>query len=179
MSIPHPLASVPERARKPVFLALLGLTLILFVIFRGLNAPLVTPAAPGGVVSFELAGNIKKTAEILLSWDETADLFAAFGLGLDYLFMPSYALTLSLGALLATRRRTSWFGGLGALAGWGALVAALFDAVENFALWQILQGALTQPWPKLAASCAQVKFGLLLLGLVYAVLGWVWPHRDK
>jgi len=57
------------------------------------------------------------------------------------------------------------------------LAAALFDAVENFALWKILLGAWASPWPELAAVCAQVKFGLLLLGLVYALAGWGLPGK--
>jgi hypothetical protein len=53
-----------------------------------------TAAAPNGIVSYELAGNIKPAAEILASWDARAQLFAAFGLVLDYLFMTAYALAL-------------------------------------------------------------------------------------
>jgi len=179
MPIRHPLVMVPEQARKPVFFGLLVLTAILFAVFRALNVPLVTPAAPGGIVTFEMAGNIKKSAEILLTWDENADLFAAFGLGLDYLFMSAYALTLSLGALLAAGKHAGWFETLGAVAGWGALIAALFDAVENFALWQILTGALVKPWPELAAFCAGVKFGLLLLVILVVMLGWLLPKRAE
>ena len=173
----HPLDNIPSTSRKPLFWAFLAGTLVLFAVFRALNAPLITPAAPSGIVSFELAGNIKKTAEILLSWEERADLFAAFGLGLDYLFMLFYALALALGTLLAAGRHQGWLKSLGALAGWGALAAALFDAVENYALWQILLGALAQPWPEVAAFCAHVKFGLLSLGLFYALVGWSWPKR--
>ena len=175
--MPHPLDFIPAGKRKPVFFALLAGTLVLFAVFRVLNAPLITHAAPGGIVTFELAGNVKRTAEILLSWDERADLFAAFGLGLDYLFMPFYALALGLGTLLAAGRHAGWLKSLGAVAGWGVLAAAFFDAVENFALWQILLGALAQPWPELAALCAKVKFGLLFLGLFYALMGWAWPKR--
>ncbi|MFZ5822384.1 MAG: hypothetical protein ACOYYJ_21040 [Chloroflexota bacterium] len=175
----HPLDFIPHDARKKTFFPLLALTLGLFAVFRVLNAPLVTSAAPSGIVAFELAGNIKNTMGIIASWDQTARLFAAFGLGLDYLFMPCYALALSLGTLLAAGRHRGWFKTLGALAGWGALAAALFDAVENFILWKILLGAWVSPLPELAAACAQVKFGLLALGLLYALAGAVWPKRKQ
>ncbi len=173
----HPLNFISHDDRKRVFFPLLALTVVLFAVFRVLNAPLVTSAAPSGIVAFELAGSAEKSAAILASWDETAGLFAAFGLGLDYLFMPCYALALSLGTLLAAGRHGGWFKALGALAGWGALAAALFDAVENFILWKILPGATASPWPELAAVCAQVKFGLILLGLVYALAGWLAPKK--
>ena len=35
-------------------------------------------------------------------------VFAAFGLGLDYLFMPVYALALAFGTLLAAERHGGW-----------------------------------------------------------------------
>jgi len=171
----HPLTFIPSDKRKSTFLSLLALTLILFAVFRVLDASLRTPAAPNGIVSFELAGNIKPAAKILDSWNSGAQLFAAFGLGLDYLFMPAYALTLSLGILLAAGRHKGVFARLGAWLGWGALAAALVDAVENFALWHFMLGDFQALWPRLAAYCAVIKFVFLLLGLVYALIGWLWP----
>ena len=173
----HPLAFTSPEKRKPLFLAFLALTLLIFAIFRVLDAPLRTPAAPNGIVSYELAGNIKPAAEILGSWDARSQLFAAFGLGLDYLFMPAYALTLSLGILLAAGRHAGAFAKIGAWLGWGALAAALFDAVENFSLWQFMLGDFQALWPRLAAICATVKFTLLVLGLISALAGWLWPKH--
>lgn len=175
----HPLTFFSSTRQKPLFLSLLGLTLILFAVFRTLDTPLRTPAAPNGIVSFELAGDIKPAADILASWNAHAQLFAAFGLGLDYLFMPAYALTLSLGILLAAGRHSGTFAKIGAWLGWGALAAALFDAVENFSLWQLMLGDFQALWPRLAAICATVKFSLLLLGLVYALIGWLWPKNKQ
>ncbi len=167
----HPLDFVPGSVRKQVFFMLLAGTLLLLIVFQVLNIPLITAAAPGGMVTFELAGNVKKSADILLSWDERADLYAAFGLGLDYLFMPFYALTIAMTTLLAGSRHTSdWIRSLSTITGWGVLAAAVFDAIENYALWKILQGTLAQPLPEMAAVCAQIKFGLILTGLLYAVI---------
>lgn len=171
----HPLAFFPADKRKLLFYLFLGLTLIIFAIFRVLDAPLRTPAAPNGIVSFELAGNLQTATGIINSWDARTQLFAAFGLGLDYLFMPSYALALALGILLAAGRHSGIFAKTGAWLGWGALAAGVFDAVENYSLWQLMAGNLQESWAGLAAACAMVKFGLLLLGLAYALIGWVWP----
>lgn len=171
----HPLAIISPDKRKPVFLLFLGPTLILFAVFRILDVPLRTPAAPNGIVSFELAGDIRPAADILASWDARAELFAAFGIGLDYLFMPAYALALSLGVLLASSRHPGGFAKLGAWLGWGALVAPFFDAVENYGLLHLLLSSLTSLWPLVSSVCATVKFALLVLGLVYALVGWLWP----
>jgi hypothetical protein len=173
----HPFDFLPSSTRKPLFFSFLFLTLILFAVFRALDTPLRTAAAPNGIVSFELAGNIKSAAEMLASWDTRAQLFAAFGLGLDYLFMPAYALALSFGILLAASRHSGWFAKLGAPLGWLALAAAVFDAVENFSLWQFTLGDFQALWPRLAAICATIKFTFLLAGLVYALIGWLWPRK--
>lgn len=173
----HPFDFIPASTRKPLFFSSLSLTLILFAVFRALDTPLRTAAAPNGIVSYELAGDIKPAAEILSSWDASAQLFAAFGLGLDYLFMPAYALALSFGILLAAGRHSGWFAKLGAPLGWLALAAAVFDAVENFALWQFMLGDFQALWPRLAAICATIKFTFLLVGLAYALLGWLWPRK--
>ena len=173
----HPLDFIPSDKRKPLFLSLLALTLLLFAVFRVLDAPLRTAAAPNGIVSYELAGTPAAAQSILASWDARARLFAAFGLGLDYLFMPSYALALSLGILLTAGRHSGAFAKLGAWLGWGALAAALVDALENFSLWQFMLGDFQALWPRLASICATVKFTLLLLGLAYALIGWVWPRQ--
>ena len=173
----HPLDFISSDKRRPLFLSLLALTLLLFAVFRVLDAPLRTPAAPNGIVSYELAGTPAAAQSILASWDARDRLFAAFGLGLDYLFMPAYALALSFGILLTAGRHAGAFAKLGAWMGWGALAAPLFDAVENFALWQFMLGDFQALWPRLAAICATVKFTLLLLGLAYALIGWLWPKR--
>jgi hypothetical protein len=173
----HPLENFPQNSRKPLLWAFLAGTLALFVIFRVLNAPLITPAAPGGIVTFELAGAPVRSQAILDSWDARARLFAAFGLGLDYLFMVFYATTLMLGTLLAAGRHAGWFKSLGALGGWGALFAALLDALENYALWTILIGSASDPWPGVGAACAALKFAFLALGLLYALVGWALPKK--
>jgi hypothetical protein len=184
----HPLANIPSTSRKPLFWAFLAGTLILFAVFRVLDAPLRTPAAPSGIVSFELAGTPSQAQAIIDSWlvvgeplpgmASRAYSFAVFGLGIDYLFMPLYATALALGIVLAAGRHPGWFSALGAWLGWGAYAAALFDAVENYALVRMLVlNEFWTPYPEVAAFCATVKFGLLLLGLGYALVGWIWPKR--
>jgi hypothetical protein len=134
----HPLEFIPDEYRKRIFFTLLVLTLILFAVFRALDQPLRTPAAPNGIVSFELAGNAQTARTITDSWKQISLLlssvagqpnpdivnvpyvFAAFGLGLDYFFMPVYALALAFGTLLAAERHAGWLRLLGAVAGYQA-----------------------------------------------------------
>ena len=55
--------------------------------------------------------------------------------------------------------------------------AAIFDALENIGLWYVLLGAANPAWPLLAYWCALFKFGLILLGIAYALAGWLWPRH--
>jgi len=100
----HPLDFIPKAVRKRVFIGLLIWTMFLFALFQILNLPLTNSVAPLGIVSHQLAWTPAKAQAIFASWDTHARMIAAFGLGLDYLFMPSYALTVALGALLAVSR---------------------------------------------------------------------------
>ena len=192
----HPLENIPREYHKRLFFTFLFLTLSLFAVFRVLDQPLRTPAAPNGIVSFELAGSPLQAQAITEEWKRSSLLlsavagqadpnivnipyaFAAFGLGIDYLFMPVYAFALAFGTLLAANRHGGWFKALGAVAGYGAFAAALFDAVENYALFQILLNRIYSPYPEIAYYCASLKFGLLIFGLLYALAGWLLPRGE-
>ena len=172
-----PLAFIPNNARKPAFFVLLAWTIILMALSQVVNAPLKTSAAPASIVSFELAHTSSNAQAMIDSWDARTKLFAAFGLGFDYLFMPSYAFTIALACLLASGRENGWFSALGAWLGWGALLAALFDAVENIGMWNSLLGNFNSAWPQVSFWCAIFKFTLLLLGIVYGLIGWILPRK--
>jgi len=51
--------------------------------------------------------------------------------------------------------------------------AAIFDAVENYALITMMYGSPADPYPQLAAFCAVCKFSLILLGLCYALVSLI------
>jgi hypothetical protein len=125
-----------------------------------------------------LAGTQAKSDEIISSWDAAAQLYAAFGLGFDFLFMPVYATAIALGVLLAAGRHPGKFESLGAWIGWGAFVAALFDSAENVCLFNLLLGNGGADYAGMAATYATVKFGLILLGIALALIGWAWPKKN-
>ena len=173
----HPLAFIPHGTRKRVFFPLLVWTIVLMVISQVINAPLRTPAAPASIVSFELARTPANTQALIASWDARLQLFAALGLGFDYLFMPSYAFVIALACRLAAGRYKSWFASLGAWMGWGLFLAAIFDAIENIGLWHSLLGPVGVLWPAVSFWCATFKFALILLGIAYGLIGWILPKK--
>ncbi len=169
-----------------LFWPLLVLTLVLMVVLGVVvDAPLKTPAAPQGIISYELAGSVPAAQAILDSWDQHAKLYAAFSLGLDYLYMPCYALTIGLACAWAARRlgaRWHAVGVLGMVLAWGQAAAVLCDATENFALLKMLLAAAVEPWPAVARWCAVIKFAWVIAGLVYALAGliyWLVTRRSR
>lgn len=175
----HPLTFIHKWNRKPVFLVLLVWTLLLFGILQLLNAPLINPTAPYGIVSHQFAWTMEKAQAILASWAGRPSLFAALGLGLDYLFIPSYAFTLGLGALLAAGRHLNlaiWLRKLGIYATYGVFIGAAFDMLENYLqARQLLDGVVTAPLAVFTGVCASLKFGLMGLGILYMLVGWLLP----
>ena len=172
----HPLHHLNPAAQKRTLLVLAVLTLAVLAVFRVIDRPLQTAAAPSGIVSFELAGTLAAAQAMVASWDRQAQLLAAFGLGLDYLFMPLYSTAIGLACIVAAGgplRGRRLLAGMGWLLAWGLWLAALLDAVENTALLQVLLGSEVPAWPAIARWCASLKFLLILAGLAYALLAGV------
>lgn len=174
----HPFLSLNAGPRGRLFWLCLALTLAAMAVLQQVDAPLQTAAAPQGIVSFELAGDLAGAQAILASWDARARIFAGFSLGFDYLFMPLYAASIALALVWAAGQwGAGWASRLGLGLAWGQGLAALCDAVENLALWRLLTGE-GDPWPALAQSMALIKFGLIGLGILYA-LAALWPRRGR
>jgi hypothetical protein len=172
----HPFQGLSPKAARSVFIPLLVTTLLVMALLNMVSAPLTTPAAPSGIISYELAGTLEKAQSILDSWDSLTQLHAAFALGFDYVFMLAYSTTIGLGCVMAAGvlRSRGWpLAGIGAWLAWGQWLAAGFDAVENIALIAMLFAGVASPWPQVAYWCAVFKFGLIFLGLVYAFYGGV------
>lgn len=174
----HPLAFIPFPHRKPAFLVLLSGTFFLLIIFQLINTPLINPSAPLGIISHQLAWTSDNAQLILDSWDEHARLLAAFSLGIDYLFMLFYALTIALATLVVAERQPGKFSYLGSWAAYGIFIAAILDAVENFGQWQQLFNGQIASWIMiLVGICATIKFTLLITTLSCTLLGKVLQAR--
>ncbi len=164
----HPLAGIPSDRRAPVFVPLLIATLVITFLFR-----FIGPAQPT-IVDFELAGSVPKAQAIIDAWNENDRIRAGFSLGFDYLYMPVYSTTIALACVMAAGvwKRRAWHTA-GLLLAWGLWIAAVSDATENLALFNELLGNNVAPWPQVAQICATIKFGLIVLGLLYVAAGIV------
>jgi hypothetical protein len=162
----HPLNALPSDQRVRVFIPLLVAMLLITFAFR-----FIGPAQPT-IVDFELAGSVEQAQAIIDAWNQTDRIRAGFSLGFDYLYMPVYSTTIALACVMATGvlKRKSW-NTIGLLLAWGLWIAALFDATENLALFTELLGNNAAPYPQIAQICATIKFGLIVLGLLYVIAG--------
>ena len=173
-----PFTWINEQAKVCVFIALLLFTLALTVGLSIQGRRLRTPAAPQGIISFELAGTRAAADRIVDSWsppqgDVRGDAFLS--LGVDYLYLFLYPLTISLACHLSARRdarfaRRTWI--VGAILSWVVLAATPLDATENYALIKVLKSSSGAFWPALAKWCAILKFGLIFIGAGY-VIAWI------
>ena len=174
----HPLESLHSHMLDRMIWPLVVFSLLLLLILNLVGLPLITRAAPYGIVSFELARDEAQASAILASWDQAARLRAAFSLGLDFLFIPLYSAALTLTCLWAARFRRrrqrfpSWLvmiGIPGIPLAWAQLGAGLLDMVENIALVRMLFGLVNSPWPQIASLCAFTKFILIVAGILYSL----------
>lgn len=162
---------------KATFGVWLLATLVVLGMMSWISKPLVNPVAPWGLFSWQFATTPARAQAILASWDQRVQLLAAFGLGLDYLFMLAYAVTFRMAChwsacQLGRQGLGRWLGGM-------VWIAALMDGVENACLAIELIGRAVSPYPEVAAFSAGTKFTLLALALGWILLGALALLRQK
>lgn len=128
-----------------------------------------------GIIEFELARTEEKASEFYGELGEGGRDAAKDSLYIDFLYLVLYAFTYAMGCLIVAARAAER--GMTKLASWGrplaigAVLGACCDAIENLALLRVLDGHTDQPWPGIAFSFASVKFLLLTVAGLYAIVG--------
>ena len=145
------------------------------VVLQVTGSPLRTEAAPGGIVTYELAGSVQRAQAILDSWHAVRG-YAYTNLAADFPFLLLYSTSIGLACLWAgdvfCQRRWLFLAAPATALALGQWLAAVFDAIENVALLIMLNAtSAAGPWPQIAWGFAVPKFVLVALGLLYALLG--------
>lgn len=167
----HPLESL--RDKRQAFGWLLAATVVLTLALQ-----LMGPADPT-IVQFEFTWNSAAADALIHSWSTEQQLRAAFSLGLDFLYLPLYSTTIALACLWATEGRPESWQAAGRWFAWGAWGAAVFDAVENLALYRLLLGPATDAAALLSSLCATAKFTLIALGIGFAIAALLTGRRGQ
>lgn len=182
MSTKHPFEWIKKRSQFPVFIVSFVATILIIVVMQNLGNPLVTDPAPAGIISFEFAGDLETAQSIVTSWKKDSLIYAGLNLGFDYLFMIGYGTTIGLGSVLVAQRfqlKNNSLSRMGYLLAWGSILAALLDALENYALIRVLLGSSNDIWPVIARWGATVKFFLVAIGIVYILSGVLYLFISK
>ena len=169
----HPFEWIEETSRTRAFFAIALVTVVLLISFMALDIPLRTDVAPMGIISYEFAGDEPALEAILDSWGPVGRIYAGISLGLDYLFLFTYAMAIGLGCVLLGGRLEGRWAGLGVLLAWGMIAAGVFDVVENYGLIRFLIGEGKPWWPGIVFWSAALKYVLVILGLGYLVVGFI------
>lgn len=164
-----PFPQIDEQVYPKILFVSCFITISLLITLSLIDIHLQNPAAPDGIISFELAANYTESQQMIQSWDSRAKMYAAFSLGIDYLFLVTYGFFLSLICVfLALKVRTrKLIYNAGLIVSYGVLAAAILDAIENFALFKLLFGSSNELFPLLASSSAIIKFMLVLISFIY------------
>jgi hypothetical protein len=141
---------------------MVGLAIATIAVMATLNV--IDRALPAGIVSFELCA-FRDTCDALIAAYRPAALEVGLSLGLDYLFMPLYASALGAAVVFLGAKRGERTRSAASLIAWGAMAAALCDAIEKVALYHMLAtGTATAGW--VASGTAAIKFGLVAAALI-------------
>ncbi len=171
-----PFDSFNQSQRK--YLAVLS-GLLLFIIMMVMTT-IEAQLAENGIVPFELAGEYEQSQVIMQAWGAEGRMKAAFLIGIDFLYIPVYCFFIGFCCYaLSSHFIAQKLKSLGRILSWLIIVAGLFDVVENIALYQLLRGSASFFWSKIALWCAIPKFGIVIMGILYALAGLITAGLHK
>ncbi len=134
--------------------------------------PLVTTAAPNGILSYEFSWSRSGAQTILDSWGGLAPV-AREQLIWDYPFLILYPLLLSLACGMLGDSLGNARAVVGAFVSWGVLLAGPLDAIENYVLLKMVESGASEGMAKVAGWCAGIKFMLVFSALGYIVVAGI------
>jgi hypothetical protein len=176
MTVRDPWERLAEGTRYRTFVRAAIAAVILTILLGRIGAPLKTPAAPDGILSYELAGTYERSAAILASWDEPVRESARLSLAVDYFYIVAYALAISLGCAIVAGRlrgRRRDLSTVAVVLSWAILVAGLLDAVENAALLRELASGPGATMARIAMVASITKFTFVAASLPCALLALI------
>ena len=162
----HPLQRWEQHAKVRW---LLGVSFVILLVVMSL-----IPLEPGILAyQFDALG-------VTAIWGSSEKLWAAFSLGLDFLYLAIYSTFFALECIrIANQFQHRSFAKLGIALAWGQWLAASVDSLENIALFAILLGSHNEALALTAKLFAVLKFSLVVTGLLYILAGCVFLHYNQ
>jgi hypothetical protein len=162
----------------------IAVAVIPWITMRHADARLTENPPNNGIVAFELARTAENAQRMIDGWGPELSILARNSIRIDFIFIPAYASLFfsvtMLMSLLLGGAPSFWI----RRAAFLPFVSGLADVVENVFLLLILKAPHNIPelYPRVAAWCATVKFGLLALVVVVwftVVPIWLIQRRRK
>ncbi len=154
---------------KQIFWGLLALLIPCAFVMLQIDYGLRNATTPNGIVSFELCAYTSSCNAALATWGASGQILAMLSLGFDYIFMVLYPSFICVGLLLSAQHLSATSKKATIFAAWFSLVAGLADAVETYALIQIVLNQSGSFYGELAAVFATIKFTILGVTVVWLV----------
>jgi hypothetical protein len=149
----------------------------LTLLFGAAMLPAMRTMADHGasLIAFESAGSVSRSQEIVSEWGDAGKTAMWWQLGLDLPFLVGYGLFLA-GACAAVARRAGEAGKprleqAAAVLVWFGPLAAAADFFQNVSLALVLEGHVTQPWPRIAALAGPITTSLAIGAGLFALCG--------
>jgi hypothetical protein len=164
-----PFSSLTKNQETRLTRVLLILMVLCIAVLKYLDQFLINDTCSGGIISFELAGDLETVGSYLNSWGEKGKIAVSLGLGFDFLFPIVYA---SFMAILIHKlnvllwfKRSFFMVGNGLI--WAIFLAGIFDYIENIGLINLVLGNMEQFWVSISFYFEVVKFCVILVVLLY------------
>ena len=141
---------------------------IMIVIMRWQGAELKTSISTSAIVNLEFAKTPERLNELLMNWDIS---IVKMNIWLDFLFIVSYVLFLSISSTLSAQKWPEAFmRQIGFTFARVAFAAGIMDIAENLLMLQSIGGNFTHVSLQLTYYCAAIKFTLAATILLYLLL---------
>ena len=154
-----------------LIIAAIGI-IILLVINMVVFEPLANSGFSYGILDFEFAWTKDQILIIFTEWGAAGMALQANGVYWDFLYIIGYSVPLFALILLFTRKLSGKIVDIGLYISLTPLVAGIFDLVENVNLLILLNDTLNFASfvPMIASVTAFIKFGLLLVGVIFFLI---------
>lgn len=167
-----------EKLRRTNILLVGILTVVGFGIFIIINLFIFgnLPDSTYGILHYEFAWSVEKVELIFSTWGSIIMEAQAKGIWWDFPYIIGYSLFISGLILLVARLNSGRVQNIGLYLTLTPFLAGFLDVVENIFLLIMLNnpGTIVQLYPRIAAIAAGIKFGLLIVGLLFFLYALVY-----
>ena len=150
-------------------------TLVMIYVMAMSGKPLKSSATPHGIIDLEFANTKTKVEKVAHAWRYNTDspnpyASAINNIYLDFIFLLFYAPFLYLCCVQLTRDTTKKeCRKAGKIVGMSALLAGLFDVLENLGMLQSLSGNISGNIALFTSGVSIIKWILVCIALVFII----------